>query len=74
MSQREGWLLGTVDAFEQGIDSRCDAALVKLAGKIDESSTDVVVYSMASRSPVSRPAVREGQNDGVSFQETGGYM
>ena len=37
-----------VDALDsnQGIDSRCDAAVAMLAEEIDESASDVVVYGM----------------------------
>ena len=52
----EGSLHGVVDAFgshEQGIISRCDAAMMMLARKIDELASDVVVYGMVSRSVAS---------------------
>ena len=48
---------GKVDALgshEQGIISRCDAAMMMLAGEIDELASDVVVYGMVSRSVMSR--------------------
>ena len=43
----EGGLHGMVDALvsnEQGIDSRCDAAMATLAGETDESASEVGVY------------------------------
>ena len=52
----EGSLHGMVDALgshEQGIASRCDAAMMMLAREIDELASDVVVYGMVSRSVAS---------------------
>ena len=44
----EGCQHGMVDALDpnQGIDGRCDAAVVKLAEETYESASDVVVYGM----------------------------
>ena len=48
VSPGEGCLHGLVDALDpsQGIDSRCDAAMVKLSRETDESASDVVVHGM----------------------------
>ena len=40
-------------SHEQGIISRCDAAMMMLAREIDELASDVVVYGMVSRSVAS---------------------
>ena len=52
----ESSLHGMVDALgshEQGIISRCDAAMMMLAREMDELASDVVVYGMVSRSVAS---------------------
>ena len=48
VSPGEGCLHGLVDALDpsQGIDSRCDAAMVKFSREADESASDVVVHGM----------------------------
>ena len=46
-------MVDALGSHEQGIISRCDAAMMMLAREIDELASDVVVYGMGSRSVAS---------------------